>query len=235
MSGVSTATMIAGAGLGLSAVGTGMNIMGQMGAQSAAAGQASQQRAMAVYQAQVQAAAQARQAQWEKAMAEQKKQIAERASADARARGESAALKSRLETNVLAGGQRARLAAQGTDFTGSEVDVLADTYGAGEYEVSVIRNNAVREAYGYDLQAVDAQNAINLAQAKDDNARPGVVWVDYQPSNYGAAATAISGASDLAAKWWKFQQALPGTANTAMSNYLTNTGRDPSYQGGGGF
>lgn len=202
MSGVTAA-----ASLGLAAVGTGMQVYGQMQGQSAAAGQAAQQRAMGVYQAQVQAAAQAAQARWEQAMASQKKDIALRAASDATARGEGNVMKARLETNQIAGGQRARLAAQGTDFTGSEASVYGDTYGAGEYEAQVIRNNAVREAYGHQLEATDAENAFRLAKAKDDNARPGVVWVDYQPSNYAAAATAIGGASDLAAKWWKFQQA----------------------------
>lgn len=202
MSGVTAA-----ASLGLAAVGTGMQIYGQVQGQAAAAGQAAQQRAMGVYQAQVQAAAQAAQARWEQAMATQKKEIAERAATDATARGEGNVIKARMETNQIAGGQRARLAAQGTDFSGSATTPYADTYGAGEYEAQVIRNNAVREAYGHKLEATDAENAFRLAKAKDDNARPGVVWVDYQPSNYAAAGSALAGASDLAAKWWKFQQA----------------------------
>lgn len=198
------------AGLGLSAASTGMNVFGQITGQSNQAAAAARAQAQGVYQAQVQAAAQAAQAQWEKKIAEQKLQIAQRAEADSIQRGQVAEQVSRIGTGQVMGGMRARLAGQGTDFSGSATDVYGDAAAAGEFAALTIRNNAVREAYGHQLEQVDATNAWRLAQAKDDNARPGAVSIDYQGSNLGAVGSALAGASDLASKWWKFQQTMPG-------------------------
>lgn len=204
MSGGASATAIAG--LGLSAASTGMQAYGMFSGNAAKAAQASQQQAWGVYQQQQAAAAQAAQARWEQAMALQRKEIANWKTQDALDRGVSNEIVSRLKTGQIEGKQRAALAAQGTDLSGSPTNVLADTAAAGEYDAQTIRANATREAFGHKLEATDAENSYRLAVAKDQNARPGLVGDTYSSSNMAGYASILSGASDLAAKWYKFQQ-----------------------------
>jgi hypothetical protein len=230
MSGATSAVAIGG--LALSAAGTAASFIGQSNAASAAAGSAAQQQAWGIYQAQVQAQAQSAQAAWERSLAQnQEKYIEEMtpirqgledvAIADAKQRGQVAEAVSRLGTAQTAGAARARLAAQGTDFRGSPANVVGDIAGAGEFEAQTIRANATREAYGHELEKwgigneaalakYDAQNAERVAQAKQDNARPGLVAVNYTSSNIAPYASLLSGASNLAEKWWRFQNNAPG-------------------------
>jgi hypothetical protein len=73
---------------------------------------------------------------------------------DAIARGAEAEGRSRSQTKQILGTQRAGYAGQGVDVgTGSAVDVAADTTALGELDAMTIRNNAKREAYGYQVQA----------------------------------------------------------------------------------
>lgn len=222
MSGVTTATVIAGAGLALSAAGTAASMAGQSKASAAAGASAAQQQATEVYNAQVKAAQDSAQADLERsqayqrvAFAKQGQELADRGATDALQRGEVAEQISRLKTAQVSGSQRAALASQGTDLAGSPTEVLADTAAAGEFEARTIRNNATREAYSYKLARTDAENAERqatadaaMAQFKQDNAKPGNVSINYSPGDSGVATTAslLSGASNLAEKWWKFQQ-----------------------------
>lgn len=238
-------TTMAVASMAMTAASTGASVMGQMGAQSAAAGQAARGQAQGVYAAQLQAAQQAQQGRYEEEVAVQNIKLAERrgdlarsfseisksASRDATARGEVNVDRLRLGTKQRAGAQRATLAAQGTDLSGSPTDILADTAGAGEFEVVTARANAAREAYGYDLSAYESgtlgvYNAeLDKARAMTDRdmarvksaARPGSVSVDYQPSYLGAATSALAGGANLAEKWWKFQQNDPSGGVFARS------------------
>jgi hypothetical protein len=118
------------AGLALSAVGTGVGVMGQMNQQAAAGAQQS-------YMAQ---------------LSRQRQQLAEQQARDAEQRGEVAEQKQRDLTAQRIGTQRAALAAQGTDLEGSPIDILGDTARAGEQDALTIRNNAAREAWGYRVQ-----------------------------------------------------------------------------------
>lgn len=91
--------------------------------------------------------------------------LADQAAADAIARGHEAELRQRTATSGLIGSQRASLAASGVQVdTGSAKDVQADSAYLGELDALMIRNNARREAYGYQVQAVQdraaAQNAL---------------------------------------------------------------------------
>jgi|GEM_PF-3066897 len=203
--GISASTLAAGS-LAMSAAGTGFSIFSSLTGQSAAAEAAAKKNSWDVYQSQVQAAAASAQAQWKKDLAVQRKTIAKNAEADSIQRGQVAENQTRLGTKQVMGQARARLAGQGTDFSGSAVDVYGDIAAAGEFNAQTVRSNAVREAYGHKMEQVDAENAYNLAQSEQDNARPGMISAGYTPSNYGAVTSAIAGTSDLAAKWWKFQQ-----------------------------
>lgn len=117
--------------LGLSAVGTGMSVVGQINSQAAAGAQQS-------YLAQ---------------MSRQRQQFAEQQAQDAIRRGQVAEQKQRDLTAQRIGTQQAALAAQGTDLEGSPIDILGDTARAGEQDALTIRSNAKREAWGYEAQA----------------------------------------------------------------------------------
>lgn len=117
--------------LGLSAVGTGMSVVGQINSQAAAGAQQS-------YLAQ---------------MSRQRQQLAEQQARDAVLRGQVAEQKQRDLTAQRIGTQQATLAAQGTDLEGSPIDILGDTARAGEQDALTIRSNAKREAWDYEAQA----------------------------------------------------------------------------------
>lgn len=73
---------------------------------------------------------------------------------DARKRGEELAAISRGKTKKLRGSQRAALAASGVDVgTGSAADIQAETEDIGELEAITIKNNAMREAFGFETRA----------------------------------------------------------------------------------
>ncbi|WP_428659509.1 virion core protein, T7 gp14 family [Reyranella sp.] len=137
MSGFTAASAIS---LGLSAIGTGASVLGQINQQAAAGAQQG-------YLAQ---------------LARQRQQLAEQQARDAIQRGQVAEQKQRDLTAQRIGTQTAALAAQGTDLEGSPTDILSDTARAGEQDALTIRNNAKREAWSYEMQAAgyDADAAL---------------------------------------------------------------------------
>ena len=181
MSGITAASAIS---LGLGALGTGASVLGQINAQAAAGAQQS-------YLAQ---------------LARQRQQLAEQQARDAIQRGQVAEQKQRDLTAQRIGTQQAALAAQGTDLEGSPTDILADTARAGEQDALTLRNNAVREAYGYRVQAAGAGADAALRES-------------FEPSYLGAGASLLMGASALAGKWDRFKKIDPdkGTKGTTSS------------------
>lgn len=170
MSGSISATTIGYASLALAAAGTAASVAGQMNAQASAGAQAN-------YMRQVQ---------------QQQQQVAQQQANDARARGAIAEEKTREATGQRLGTQTAALAAQGTDLSGSPTDILTDTRKAGELDALTVRNNAAREAWGYEVQGSNAGASAALSGS-------------FQPSYLGAGASLLSGASGLGDKWAKFQ------------------------------
>lgn len=161
---------LAAGSLILAAVGTAATVSGQMNAQSAAGAQAN-------YMRQVQ---------------QQQQQVAQQQAADALKRGDIAEQKNREATGQRIGTQTAALAGQGTDLSGSPTDILTDTRRAGELDALTVRNNAAREAWGYQVQGSNAGAGAAL-------------YGSFQPSYLGAGASLLSGASGLADKWSKFK------------------------------
>ncbi len=170
MSGSISATTVGYASLALAAAGTAASVAGQMNQQSAAGAQAN-------YMKQVQL---------------QQQQVAQQQAKDALARGAVAEDRQREKTAQTLGTQTAQLAAQGTDLSGSPTDILTDTRKAGELDALTVRNNAAREAWGYEVQGQNAAAGAALSGS-------------FQPSYLGAGASLLSGASGLADKWSKFK------------------------------
>jgi hypothetical protein len=181
------------------AASAGLGFMGQMQQQQAASAQANYQAQVARQNQQIMEA-NAKQAEWQKN--------------DAIERGKVAEQQQRTKTSQMLGQQEARLAAQGTDLSGSPTDILADTSRAGEFDALTVRNNAVREAWGYDTKAWNARVGAN------NYGTEAAFKSSFQPSYIGAGASLLAGASSLADKWSRFQDvgALGGGGGDAYSN-----------------
>jgi hypothetical protein len=95
----------------------------------------------------------------EQAMAEQNALFAEQQAEDALMRGKEAVSRHRMDVRRFAGSQRARLAAQGIDIgVGTAADILGETSYFGELDAITLKNNALREAWGYRAQATNYRN-----------------------------------------------------------------------------
>lgn len=131
----------------------------------------------------VSAYGQAASARTQKKQIQYNQTITERARADALARGEVEAQRHRQKVSILVGRQRALVGASGADLgSGSALDIVEDSYAMGELDVLTIRNNAAREAYGYEVRGqslmFDEQQA-RLAQ------------------NWGTGANLLGGAASV--------------------------------------
>lgn len=174
-------------GMALTVASTAAGVAGQIQQQNAQAQAASANAAQAVYQAQV---------------ARQNQALAERQAADATQRGQVAEENRRRQTALQLGQQTAALAAQGTDLTGSELDILGDTAAAGELDARTLRVNAAREAYGYQVQAMGYGSTATLESTRALNST-------YTPNYLGAGASLLAGATTLSDRWRRFQEPQP--------------------------
>lgn len=97
--------------------------------------------------------------------------LASRQATDAIARGAQAESRFRTGTAGLMGAQRANASASGVDAgSGSAADVQGDTARLSELDALTIRNNAAREAWGYQTQGALTQLAAkNTASAQRAN------------------------------------------------------------------
>lgn len=108
----------------------------------------------------------------------------------------------RSQIRGLIGTQRADYAAQGVSVAeGSPADVQADTAFLGELDALTVRQNAMREAWGYQVQAYDTRARADIAR------REGVVLEQ----------TGL--AQQTAARWAAFGAGLSGAGNVAMLKY----------------
>jgi len=89
---------------------------------------------------------------------------------DALARGQTSAMSAAVKARMIVGSQRAALAAQGIDISsGSALDVQVNTGHLSELDIMNIKNNAAREAWGYNIQASDYENRATLASMEASN------------------------------------------------------------------
>jgi len=92
--------------------------------------------------------------------------LAELQAEDAVRRGEKGAQDRLREAKRLVGRQRAILAASGVDpNVGSAVDVVSDTAARGAEDAQTIRLNAMREAFGFEVEASDRRAAGRATRA----------------------------------------------------------------------
>lgn len=193
------AAITAGAGLALAVVATAASISGQMQ-------QAEAQANALKYQAQV---------------AENNRKIGEQLADRATAAGESQVQAQRLKTAAAIGGIKAHQGASGLDInSGSAVDVQSTAAEMGELDALTIRNNAAMASYNYKLQGAGYGQAAALNQAAASNA--------LTAGNLSAFSSFAGGASNIADKWIKYQNAglltTGGTESGTVGEYGLTTG-----------
>lgn len=143
--------------------------------------------------------AQAAQLNYQAAVGRNNSILAQRAADDARLRGEEAARREASKTKQLAGRQRAVLAANGQLVDqGSALDITDDTAQIGKLDELTIRSNAEREALGYEAQGMNFQAGSNLNSMGAANAQ--------SAGTAGAFGTILSGAGNVASKWYNFKK-----------------------------
>ena len=114
--------------------------------------------------AKMQANAIKRQAEYQKAMFEVNSKFAELQAQDSVRRGDVAAGNHMSQVRGMIGSQRAAMAAQGIEVdSGSAAEVQADTAAMGAIDAAQIRNNALREAMGYKVEALNASHRGEMA------------------------------------------------------------------------
>jgi hypothetical protein len=148
--------------------------------------------------AQRQASAASAQGQYQKTIANENSRLATVNAQDATQRGQLEEQRARLGTRQQIGSTRAGLAAQGVDIgSGSAADVQASEAGLGELDALTIRNNAAREAYGFNVEAQQATREGRLAQFAGDQAAAG-----YRAQG---VSTLLTGLGNTAARAYSYQ------------------------------
>lgn len=115
----------------------------------------------------MQAYNQHQQGKYAKAVANQNADIAEAQAEDAVNRGNIAADQRRREMRQRQGTQAATMGATGAYLgSGNALDIFADTAQFGTLDALTTVNNAQREAYGYQVQGMNATAQGNAAQSQ---------------------------------------------------------------------
>ena len=130
------------------------------------------------------------QASWESGQLERNAALMDFQAKEAVRMGEKEAQQRALQTKKLMGRQRAVAAAQGIDVdSGSALDIAQETAGMGALDVATIRNNAWKQAWGFQVQASNARSQANMTRVQGKyNARQTLITGGMQ-----AAGSIMSG------------------------------------------
>lgn len=124
---------------------------------------------------------------YQAAVAKNNAQIADYNVKDTKAAGAAAVDQSQTRTAQTIGGERAGFSASGIDPNfGTAVDVQSDTAKLGALDALTIRQNYLKQAYGYQVQAIS-----DRAEGKSDIAQ----------GYFGGFSSLMSSASQAASKW----------------------------------
>lgn len=123
-----------------------------------------------------QALGQYQQSKAESNMLKQNARLADQQARDARAMGAIQEERVRRQVRQAAGAQRAALGANGVDIgSGTALDLQADTAGQGEQDAYLTRANALREAWGFKVQANNYRNQAMLTRKAGKMAAAGTL------------------------------------------------------------
>lgn len=149
----------------------------------------------AIKQGQAQSAALQYQAQ----VAQNNQKIAGQYAQQAIADGENKVAAKQQQTAQMIGAQRAAMAANGIDLdSGSPLRLQEDTAKLGNVDALTIRNNAAREAYGYQVQGLSYGQQAQLDEASASNA--------VTAGNLNAFSSIVGGASSIGSKWIDYKK-----------------------------
>lgn len=138
-----------------------------------------------------------RQADYESGVLGLNAEMADRAADDAVARGREAQNRSRLGTRQLIGAQRATLAGQGLQLEGGTAsDLQLESQQLGELDTLTIANNAMREAFGFKVEAVNYRSQANLTRLAGKNTA-----ANYRNQGYTTLLTTGAELGDLAYRY----------------------------------
>lgn len=124
------------------------------------------------------------------------REISRQNAAYARSAGEVEAQREGLKTRGQIGEIAALQGASNIDVrSGSHALVRSSAEDIGRYDQAIIRSNAARRAYGYELEGVGHQAEAELYKASADNAKAA--------GKFAVASTILGGISSISDKWLK--------------------------------
>lgn len=132
---------------------------------------------------------------YQEGVAQINQRISEQNAAYARSVGEVEAQKSGMRSRFQLGGIRTAKAAGNIDVnTGSAKEVQESQEAIGRHDQSIIRSNAARQAYGYEVEATGAKASAGMYGTASENA--------LTAGKFGVASTLLSTAGSVASKWY---------------------------------
>lgn len=162
---------------------------------------------------------QRRMGQYQEDVAEENAKVAKLQAENAKQAGNVEEERARARVRMLMGQQRAAMAANNVDLsTGSPLDILGDTAGQGYADAALIRSNAVREAWGFD---VGAQNERQRGKAARWN------------GNAQATGTLLSTGAQAAGMWGQSGFGMGSSARASSPSAYGPYASGYRYPGGG--
>ena len=120
---------------------------------------------------------------------------------DAISRGYEEERRRRLMTRQGKGASVASMAARGLDVSeGSALNILTDIDMIGEQDALFIRDNAAKEAWGFNVQKQNYMNNPDLLKNRADAISP---WK-------AAGSTLLTGAGQVASSWYRYKNTTTG-------------------------
>ena len=163
------------------------------------------------------AQSQQRQAAFQAQVARNNAILSQRAADDARKRGRIEETQRRQLTRQQIGQQEVRLAGSGQVIgQGSALDITVDTAGVGELDALTIRNNAEREALGFEIQGV---NFAAGAGALDARGRSAITAG--RTAAFGTLLTGVARAGSMLT----FAPAAAASPTVGQTGFQTGIGR----------
>ena len=133
--------------------------------------------------------------------------------------GDVEAQKSMRDQAQMIGAQRAQMAANGIDLTqGSAQDILASTKFLGGIDVNTIQSNAARQAWGYEVQGMNDNNAATMETWKANSINPSQIGAMAAGQSILSSVSSYAGVAAGGAK------APSGGGSAAKVNFGSNTG-----------
>lgn len=147
------------------------------------------------------AEAESQQLRYQAAVDNNNRILNEQLAEDAIARGEEEEREHRLKIGQLKGRQKTALASSGIEIdSGSALDILSDTAEVGELESLTIRNNAEREAQGFERQAQNyGYSSQNNVLAAENTSTAG---------NISSYSTLMGGAGSVSDRWYRYRKGI---------------------------